>query len=54
MTESEIAELYQALRDLDTMGKPLPKSILDLRAELWYLLTEVCGFNAYLEQGGRP
>lgn len=51
---SEIADLYQVLAQFEKMDLPLPKVAKDLRVELWYMLTEIKEFNAYLEQGGRP
>ena len=51
---SEIADLYQVLAQFEKMNLPLPKVAKDLKVELWYMLTEIKEFNAYLEQGGRP
>lgn len=51
---SEIADLYQVLAQFEKMDLPLPKVAKDLRVELWYMLTEIKEFNAYLEQGGEP
>lgn len=51
---SEIADLYQVLAQFGKMDLPLPKVAKDLRVELWYMLTEIKEFNAYLEQGGEP
>lgn len=54
LSESEISDLYQALRDLDDMDITLPNVLKDLRMELWYMLLEVREFNAYQAQGGEP
>ena len=51
---SEIADLYQVLAQFEKMDLSLPKVAKDLRVELWYMLTEIKEFNAYLEQGGEP
>ena len=54
MSESEISDLYQILTQAKDMNLPLPEVAKDLRAELWYMLTEVTGFNDFLKQGGKP
>lgn len=54
MSESEISDLYQILTQAKDMDLPLPEVAKDLRVELWYMLTEIKEFNAYLEQGGEP
>lgn len=54
LNEQEIADLYQVLAQFKEMNLPLPKVATDLKVELWYMLTEIKEFNAYLEQGGEP
>lgn len=54
MTESEISDLYQILTQAKDMNLPLPEVAKDLRAELWYMLTEVHEFNLYLKVKGQP
>lgn len=54
MTESEISDLYQVLTQAKDMDLPLPEVAKDLRAELWYMLTEVHEFNLYLKVKGEP
>lgn len=54
MSESEISDLYQVLTQAKDMDLPLPEVAKDLRAELWYMLTEVHEFNLYLKVKGKP
>jgi hypothetical protein len=54
MTESEISDLYQVLTEAREMNIPLPEVAKDLRAELWYMLTEVHEFNVYERLKGKP
>lgn len=54
MSESEISDLYQILTQAKDMDLPLPEVAKDLRAELWYMLTEVHEFNLYLKVKGEP
>lgn len=54
MTESEISDLYQILTQAKDMNLPLPEVAKDLRAELWYMLTEIYEFNLYLKVKGEP
>lgn len=54
MSESEISDLYQVLTQAKDMDLPLPEVAKDLRAELWYMLTEVHEFNLYLKVKGEP
>lgn len=54
MSESEISDLYQILTQAKDMDLPLPEVAKDLRAELWYMLTEVHEFNVYLKVVGEP
>ena len=54
LSESEITDLYQVLTQARDMDLPLPDVADDLRAELWYMLTEVHEFNLYLKVKGEP
>lgn len=54
MSESEISDLYKVLTQAKEMDLPLPEVAKDLRAELWYMLTEVHEFNLYLKAKGEP
>ena len=54
MSESEISDLCQFLTQAKEMDLPLPEVAKDLRAELWYMLTEVHEFNVYLKVVGEP
>ena len=54
MSESEISDLYQILTQAKDMDLPLPEVAKDLRAELWYMFTEVHEFNLYLKVKGEP
>ena len=54
MSESEISDLYQVLTQAKDMDLPLPKVAKDLRAELWYMLTEVNQFNLYEKLKSEP
>lgn len=54
MSESEIRAMHWFLARMELDHPETPKVVKDLRCELWYMLTEVKEFNAYLEQGGRP
>ena len=54
LSESEISDLYMVLTQAKDMDLPLPEVAKDLRAELWYMLTEVHEFNLYLKAGGKP
>lgn len=54
LSESEISDLYQILTQAKDMDLPLPEMAKDLRAELWYMLTEVHEFNLYLKVKREP
>lgn len=54
MSEEEIRDLWQALANMDDWGIPQTKVVMDLRAELWYMLLEIHEFNEYHKQGGKP
>lgn len=54
MSESEISDLHRYLAEIELNYPDAPKVAKDLRAELWYMLIEVCEFNAYLKKGGKP
>lgn len=50
LSESEIEQLYQTLRNLDDIDMDLPDIVKNLRTELWYMLLEVREFNNYQAQ----
>lgn len=54
LSESEISDLYQVLTQAKDMDLPLPEVAKDLRAELWYMLTEVHEFNVYERLKDKP
>lgn len=54
LSEPEISDLYQVLRNLDDIDITLPNVLKDLRMELWYMLLEIRQFNTYQKQGGKP
>lgn len=54
LTESEISDLHRYLAEIVLNYSDAPNVAKDLRAELWYLLLEVCEFNKYQKQGGKP